>query len=86
MRVDRAALCSTAATSRALQPHQRCRLGIGRSYQIPQPFGDMTVFENLARRGRFGGGQSRERRRADSAREVLERTGLAPKRTSLPGR
>ena len=29
-------------------PHRRCRLGIGRSYQIPQPFGAMTVFENLA--------------------------------------
>ena len=27
-----------------LKPHQRCRLGIGRSYQVPQPFGHMTVF------------------------------------------
>jgi len=24
----------------------RCRLGIGRTYQVPRPFGDMTVFEN----------------------------------------
>jgi len=23
----------------ALKPHQRCRLGLGRSYQVPQPFG-----------------------------------------------
>ena len=31
-----------------LEPaHQRCRSGIGRSYQVPQPFGNMTVFENL---------------------------------------
>ena len=26
---------------------RRCRLGIGRSHQIPRPFGNMTVFENL---------------------------------------
>src|SRR6201984_2107075 len=25
----------------------RCRLGIGRTYQVPRPFGDMTVFENV---------------------------------------
>src|SRR5215469_10039087 len=30
-----------------LSPPQRCRLGIARSFQIPQPFSDMTVFENL---------------------------------------
>src|SRR4029078_1815929 len=24
----------------------RCRLGIGRTYQVPRPFTDMTVFEN----------------------------------------
>ena len=31
----------------AISPHQRCKLGIGRSYQIPQPFESLTVFENL---------------------------------------
>ena len=31
----------------ALPPYVRCRMGIGRSYQIPRPFGRMTVFENL---------------------------------------
>jgi len=30
-----------------LKTHRRCRAGIGRSYQIPQPFEHMTVFENL---------------------------------------
>ena len=30
-----------------LETHRRCRAGIGRSYQIPQPFEHMTVFENL---------------------------------------
>ena len=30
-----------------LKTHRRCRAGIGRSYQIPQPFEHMTAFENL---------------------------------------
>ncbi|MGZ5812771.1 MAG: ATP-binding cassette domain-containing protein, partial [Xanthobacteraceae bacterium] len=30
-----------------LAPARRCRMGIGRSFQIPQPFNGMTVFENL---------------------------------------
>src|SRR3954453_24092692 len=28
-------------------PHRRCRAGIGRTHQIPQPFEKLTVFENL---------------------------------------
>jgi branched-chain amino acid transport system ATP-binding protein len=58
-----------------LPPHARCRAGIGRSYQVPQPFGHMTVFENLVTAACFGGGQ-RERDAWATAREVLEHTGL----------
>ncbi|MEN9903618.1 MAG: hypothetical protein RLZZ555_183 [Pseudomonadota bacterium] len=59
----------------ALPPHQRCRLGIGRSYQVPQPFGHMTVFENLVTAASFGG-QQPEREAWRTAVEVLEKTGL----------
>ena len=59
----------------ALPPHRRCRLGLGRTYQIPQPFGQMTVFENLVAAACFGGGQ-RERDAWHTASEVLEHTGL----------
>jgi branched-chain amino acid transport system ATP-binding protein len=59
----------------ALKPHQRCRAGIGRSYQVPQPFGNMTVFENLVTAACFGG-QLSENEAWDSAREVLDQTGL----------
>ena len=58
-----------------LPPHQRCRLGIGRTYQIPQPFGQMSVFENLVAAACFGGGQ-RERAAWHTASEVLAQTGL----------
>jgi branched-chain amino acid transport system ATP-binding protein len=59
----------------ALPPHQRCRLGLGRTYQIPQPFGQMSVFENLVAAACFGGGQ-REREAWHTASEVLAQTGL----------
>jgi branched-chain amino acid transport system ATP-binding protein len=42
----------------ALKPERRCRAGIARSFQIPQPFGGMTVFENLVVAAAFGGGRS----------------------------
>src|SRR4051812_20584668 len=58
-----------------LAPHQRCRGGIGRSYQVPQPFGNMTVFENLVTAACFGGGQA-ERQAWQTAREVLDQTRL----------
>ena len=61
----------------ALKPHQRCRGGIGRSYQVPQPFGNMSVFENLVTAACFGGGQS-EREAWGTAQQVLEQTGLKP--------
>jgi branched-chain amino acid transport system ATP-binding protein len=60
-----------------LPPYRRCRLGLGRSYQVPQPFGHMTVFENLVTAACFGGGQA-ERDAWETAHEVLGRTGLMP--------
>jgi branched-chain amino acid transport system ATP-binding protein len=59
-----------------LDPAARCRLGIGRTYQVPRPFGDMTVFENLLVAAQQGGGL---RRRASYAAAVsaLERTGIS---------
>ena len=59
----------------ALKPHQRCRLGLGRSYQVPQPFGNMTVFENLVTAACFGGGQH-EHEAWETAYGVLRQTGL----------
>jgi branched-chain amino acid transport system ATP-binding protein len=59
----------------ALRPHQRCRAGIGRSYQVPRPFGHMTVFENLVTAACFGGGEH-ERQAWETAHQVLRQTGL----------
>jgi len=54
----------------------RCKLGIGRTYQVPRPFGDMTVFENLLVAAQQGGGL-RRRASYSAAVEALERTGIS---------
>jgi branched-chain amino acid transport system ATP-binding protein len=47
-----------------LRSDRRCRLGIARSFQVPRPFGGMTVFENVlvatGRRGQAAQAQSIE--------------------------
>ena len=68
-----------------LAPHARCRAGIARSYQIPNPFAQMTVFENVmvgaTFAGRRGGGAAAERTCVD----VLHLTGLLPRANTLAG-
>ena len=54
---------------------QRTKAGIGRTFQIPQPFENMTVFENLLAAAAFG--QDRpEAQLVDECAEILEKTGL----------
>jgi branched-chain amino acid transport system ATP-binding protein len=54
---------------------KRCRLGIGRAYQVPRPFGDMTVFENVLVGAASGGGH-RGRQVYELSAEVLALCGL----------
>ncbi|ROU03041.1 ABC transporter ATP-binding protein [Histidinibacterium lentulum] len=63
----------------------RVRAGIGRSFQIPQPFQKLTVFENLLVAATHGRA-ARERDMRDPCAEVLERTGLLPKANAEAGR
>ncbi|HEY4067740.1 MAG TPA: ABC transporter ATP-binding protein [Burkholderiaceae bacterium] len=67
-----------------LAAHQRCRAGIGRSYQVPQPFGHMTVFENLVTAASFGGGQH-EHEAWETAQQVLAQTGLMAQANARAG-
>ena len=75
-RVDSGSVVYAGTDITRQAPHQRCRMGIGRSYQVPQPFGHMSVFENLVTAACFGGNQS-EREAWQTAVEVLEKTGLS---------
>jgi branched-chain amino acid transport system ATP-binding protein len=63
----------------------RCRLGIGRTYQVPRPFVDMTVFENALVAAQQGGGQRRKASYAVAA-AALERTGIADEANVSAGR
>jgi branched-chain amino acid transport system ATP-binding protein len=68
----------------ALPPHMRSSAGVGRSYQIPQPFGAMTVFENLVVASAFGR-TLRESSVYDGCFEVLGQTGLLKKANDPAG-
>ncbi len=59
----------------ALPPFARCHIGIGRSYQVPQPFGHLSVFENLVTAACFGA-QVPEKEAWEIAWDVLQKTGL----------
>jgi branched-chain amino acid transport system ATP-binding protein len=53
----------------------RCRAGIARSFQVPQPFGAMSVFENVLVAATQGAGEAGQSANALCLR-VLEQTGL----------
>jgi branched-chain amino acid transport system ATP-binding protein len=55
--------------------YQRARLGIGRTFQVPQPMHELTVRENLLVAQRFGTGRV-DHKRLD---EILDFTSLAAK-------
>ena len=64
---------------------ERCKLGIGRTYQIPLLFGELSVVENVtvaARGPRLGGVSLMPSRERDAchtlARQSCERVGLGP--------
>ena len=75
LRADAGSIRFLGAEIGAAPPHERCRRGIGRSYQVPQPFGDMTVFENLLVAATFGGSMGEDEANLACV-EVLAQTGL----------
>lgn len=56
--------------------HRRARMGIGRTFQIPQPMHELTVQENLLVAQRFGTGKI-DRQRIDELLEFLHLGGKA---------
>ncbi|MGA2998380.1 ABC transporter ATP-binding protein [Bradyrhizobium sp.] len=68
----------------SVSPQARCRVGLGRTRQIPQPFEKLTVFENLLVGAVYGRGKT-EREAAQSCGEILERLGLLKRANTLAG-
>ena len=67
-----------------LPPQARCRAGIGRTHQIPQPFEKLTVFENLLV-GAVHGRDKTEREVAQSCGEILATLDLLKHANTLAG-
>jgi branched-chain amino acid transport system ATP-binding protein len=67
-----------------LPPQARCRAGIGRTHQIPQPFEKLTVFENLLV-GAVHGRDKTEREVAQSCGEILATLDLLQHANTLAG-
>ena len=63
---------------------ERVRMGIGRSFQIPQPFEGLTVFENLLTAAAFGRGR-REAELVDDCARILDETELLRKANVVAG-
>jgi branched-chain amino acid transport system ATP-binding protein len=77
--IDAGSVTLDGARLDGLPPHRRTRLGLARSFQLPRPFGSLTVAENLrvpllyAKRG----GSATEQ-------ELLEMVGLGAKAQQRP--
>lgn len=66
----------------ATQTYKKCRMGIARTYQIPRPFLNMTVLENLLVCSIYGAGKSYKASKKECVR-ILEKTGLSAKTGTL---
>ena len=62
----------------------RCRMGMGRAFQIPQTFSQLTVFETLLVAASQGRGIS-ESEAAEDCVSILERTGLLDRANQVSG-
>ena len=67
-----------------LPAHRVAHAGIARTYQIPRPFGHLTVLENVALPAMFGRARLSRGEAEREALTWLEFTGLADKTQALP--
>lgn len=67
-----------------LPAHRIAQSGIARTYQIPRPFGHMTVLQNVAMVAMFGGASLDRAQAEKEAWKWLEFTGLEGRAHALP--
>ena len=69
----------------AMTPYRRCRIGIGRTFQIPRPFSEMSVIENVLVASVHGAGLSRKDA-AGVSEECLAMVGLIDRKNEKAGK
>ena len=84
VRVDAGRVSFEGADVTRMQPMKRCHAGVGRTFQIPQPFEKLTVFENLVVAASMGS-QKAESEVTDRCAEILVDTGLIERANALAG-
>ena len=67
-----------------LPPHKICHLGIARTYQIPQPFINLTALQNIAVAAIYGRGLSKSAAEQEAAK-ILNVVGLSEKKEMHAG-
>ena len=65
-----------------LYPHKICQLGIARTYQIPQPFTNLTALQNIMVAGIYGRGMDRATAQKEAVR-LIEFVGLSAKKDMM---
>jgi branched-chain amino acid transport system ATP-binding protein len=65
--------------------HKRIRLGLARSFQIPKPFGSMSVLDNLCVPLLYAAKAGETRGAAEEAMHILEQVGLQAKAGAMSG-
>ena len=67
-----------------LPPHKICHLGIARTYQIPQPFVNLTALQNIAVAARYGRGLTKSAAESEASK-LLDTVGLS-ERKDMPAK
>ncbi len=67
-----------------LPPYRICHLGIGRTYQIPQPFTKLTALQNIAVAAIYGRGLNKSAAEREAA-NILDFIGLSEKKDMRAG-
>jgi branched-chain amino acid transport system ATP-binding protein len=82
---DRGSVLFNGKDITRLSASKRCRLGVARSFQVPQPFTGMTVFENVLVAATHGAGMPTAQAN-QFCLEMLELTGLIGKANDTAGK
>jgi branched-chain amino acid transport system ATP-binding protein len=65
-----------------LPPHGICHLGIARTYQIPQPFGNLTAMQNVLLSATYSRRQSKDATETEAAK-IIDHLGLTETKDTL---